>query len=78
MRKLVFAINGRNHSHSLSQREYQVLYMIASGQTAKEISFRLSLSVKTISTYRGRLLDKLQLGSNADLIRYAVKEGIAV
>lgn len=56
----------------LSDREYQVLRLIAGGKTVKEIAFDLSLSVKTISTYRTRIMEKMKLKTNADLIRYAV------
>jgi two-component system invasion response regulator UvrY len=58
----------------LSDREYQVLRMLASGNSAKEIGFDLSLSIKTISTYRTRVLQKLKLKTNADIIRYALRE----
>ena len=56
---------------TLSQREYQVMCMIASGQTVSEAARELSLSVKTISTYRARILEKLNVKNNAELIRYA-------
>ena len=59
-----------------SVREYQVLNLIASGFRAKEIAGRLFLSVKTVSTYRCRLLAKLNLNSNAELVRYALTEGV--
>lgn len=58
---------------TLSDREYQVLCMIASGKTISEIADNLSLSVKTVSTYRCRILDKMQLKNNAELTNYAVK-----
>ena len=58
---------------SLSDREYEVFRLIAAGKTITEISDQLSLSVKTISTYRSRILEKLSLKSNADLARYAVQ-----
>jgi two-component system, NarL family, invasion response regulator UvrY len=58
---------------SLSDREYQVFRLIASGKTAMEIAKELSLSVKTISTYRTRILEKLHLKNNAQLIHYAVQ-----
>jgi len=58
---------------ALSDREYQVLRMIGSGQKVSEIAGALGLSVKTISTYRIRLLDKLQMRSNAELMRYAIE-----
>lgn len=57
----------------LSDREYLVMRMLASGQTLTEIGRLLSLSIKTISTYRSRVLQKLQLANNAELTRYALK-----
>ncbi len=57
----------------LSDREYQVLLMISSGKTNKEIANELSLSVKTISTYRYRILEKMNMRTNAELIHYAIK-----
>jgi DNA-binding NarL/FixJ family response regulator len=60
----------------LSDREYQVLCMIASGKTVTMIAAELGLSVKTISTYRVRILEKLNMQNNAELTRYAIKEGL--
>jgi DNA-binding NarL/FixJ family response regulator len=60
----------------LSDREYQVLCMIASGKTVTMIAEELALSVKTISTYRVRILEKLNMRNNAELTRYAIKEGL--
>lgn len=57
----------------LSDREYQVFCMIASGKTLKDISEELALSVKTISTYRSRILEKMGMKSNAELTHYAIK-----
>lgn len=57
----------------LSDREYQVMSLIASGKTVKEISANLSLSVKTISTYRSRMLGKMKMKTNAELIHYAIQ-----
>lgn len=57
----------------LSDREYQVLCMIASGKKVKDIVESLFLSVKTISTYRARILEKMKMKSNADLIHYAIQ-----
>jgi len=57
----------------LSQREYQVMRMIATGKTVKEIAKELFLSARTVSTYRARLLEKMQLKTNAELIRYALQ-----
>jgi DNA-binding NarL/FixJ family response regulator len=56
----------------LSDREYQVLRMIGGGRTVSEISAELGLSVKTVSTYRARILEKLQLRTSAELIHYAL------
>jgi DNA-binding NarL/FixJ family response regulator len=56
----------------LSDREYQVLRMIGAGRTVSEIGQQLGLSVKTVSTYRSRILEKLQLRTSAELIHYAV------
>jgi DNA-binding NarL/FixJ family response regulator len=56
----------------LSEREREVLVLIAQGQSLKNIAQSLILSVKTVSTYRGRLRDKLQLTTTAELIRYAL------
>jgi len=58
---------------SLSDREFEVLRRIASGETLTDISQNLSLSVKTISTYRTRILNKLNLTNNSELIRYAIQ-----
>lgn len=57
----------------LSEREYQILRMIAAGQTPKEIAAELNLSEKTIATYRMRVLEKMNMKRNAELIRYAVE-----
>jgi DNA-binding NarL/FixJ family response regulator len=73
---LIFAANGLNGPGRLSSREYQVLHLFASGMNMSEIAAHLSLSVKTISTYRSRLLEKLNLKSNAQLMRYAFKKGM--
>lgn len=61
---------------SLSDREFQVLRMIATGMTAKEIAADLSLSIKTISTYRSRILEKMQMRNNSELMRYALRNGL--
>jgi DNA-binding NarL/FixJ family response regulator len=58
--------------HTLSEREFEVLVLLAQGQSPRNIALSLRLSVKTVSTYRARLLDKLQLTTNAELIRYAL------
>ncbi len=58
---------------TLSDREYQVMCMIGSGKTVSEIGKDLSLSPKTVSTYRSRILEKMKMRTNADLIRYAIE-----
>jgi two-component system invasion response regulator UvrY len=57
----------------LSDREYQVLRMIASGRTVSQIAEELFLSVNTVSTYRARILEKMEMESNAELMRYALR-----
>ena len=73
---VIFAMNGVSGQAPLSHREHQVLYLFASGMGMTEIAQHLSLSVKTISTYRSRLLQKLNLKSNAQLMHYAFKTGM--
>ena len=58
--------------HTLPERESEVLVLLAQGQSVKHIAQSLTLSIKTVSTYRARLLDKLQLTTTAELIRYAL------
>ncbi len=65
-------INQEPHE-SLSSRELQVLRMVALGKTIKEVAAELSLSEKTIGTYRSRISQKMGLGTNVELARYALK-----
>ncbi len=58
---------------NLSEREFQVFLKLAKGETAGDIATALSLSVKTVSTYRTRLMEKMSLASNSDLTYYALK-----
>ncbi len=60
----------------LSDREFQVLKMMGSGNTVSDIAGELSLSVKTVSTYRTRILEKLSMKNTAEIIQYAVREGL--
>jgi two-component system, NarL family, invasion response regulator UvrY len=60
----------------LSNREFQVLRLIASGKTPTEIAEMLSLSVPTISTYRARILEKMKMKTSAELMRYALQHGL--
>ena len=62
---------------ALSDREYQVMCMIAKGETIKDIADELCLSIKTISTYRSRILDKMRMKNNAELMHYAIKHNLA-
>ena len=61
---------------TLSDREFRVMVMLASGKTASEVAEALCLSVKTISTYRSRTLRKMSMRNNAELSFYAVKHGL--
>jgi DNA-binding NarL/FixJ family response regulator len=63
------------HEH-LSDREYEVMCLIASGKIVSEIAETLHLGVTTISTYRARILEKMNLKNNAELTRYALKHGL--
>ena len=74
--RILINFGKENTPPRLSGREYEVLCLLASGLSASEIAGQLLLSVKTISTYRSRLLDKLHLRNNGQLMRYAYKEGI--
>ncbi|MFZ3136936.1 MAG: response regulator transcription factor [Thermodesulfovibrionales bacterium] len=66
----------RPSHETLSDREYQVMCMSAMGKTLKEIAQELSLSIQTVSTYRTRILEKMNMNSIAEVIRYAVKHGL--
>jgi DNA-binding NarL/FixJ family response regulator len=61
---------------SLSDREYQVLRMLGSGHTVSDIARDLGLSVKTVSTYRTRVLEKLGMRTNAELMRYVIENSL--
>ena len=61
---------------TLSDREYQVMCMIASGKTIKEIAEESLLGTKTVHTYRSRILRKMKMKNNAELIRYAIENGL--
>jgi two-component system invasion response regulator UvrY len=66
--------DGRALHEGLSAREFQVLCMIAAGKSVTEIADELTLSVKTIGTYRARILEKMEMKNNAELIRYALQQ----
>ena len=74
--KLAFEIgtdSSRLPHETLSDREFQVLRLIAGGKSVTEIAGELCLSVKTVSTYRARMLEKMNLGTTAELIHYAMQ-----
>lgn len=74
--RLVFDIergSDRPPQELLSDREFEVMQLIASGKTVGEIAEQLSLSDKTISTYRARILEKMGMKTNAEIIHYAIK-----
>jgi len=69
--------DGEKAAHAgLSDRELEVMRLIANGMSAKDISARLGLSVKTVFTYRSRMLAKLSLDNDVDVARYAIKHGL--
>ncbi len=67
---------GRAPHERLSDREFEVFRGLGSGLSVKEVAESLGLSAKTVSTYRARLLEKMGLGTNADLVRYVVENGL--
>jgi two-component system invasion response regulator UvrY len=77
--KIAFALDeetGKLPHETLSDREYQVLCLIGSGKTVSQIADALALSVKTVSTYRTRILEKMRMQNNAELIHYAIQNGL--
>ncbi len=79
--KLAFELRpeaGGPAHESLSDREFQVLCLVGAGKSLKEIAAELAVSPKTVSTYRARILEKMQLRSTADLIRYAVEHELVL
>jgi DNA-binding NarL/FixJ family response regulator len=60
----------------LTSREREVLQLIAEGQTNKEIATRLNLSVYTVEAHRGRIMEKLNLHSTGELVRFAIRNGL--
>ena len=77
--KIVFALDeegGRLPHETLSDREYQVFRLIGAGKTVSQIADELALSVKTVSTYRTRILEKMHVKNNAQLIHYAIQNDL--
>ena len=74
---LISRLSSKRPRHeALSDREYEVLRLFGSGFPFKQIAADLGVSPKTVSTYRSRILDKLKLKGNADIIRYAIEHGL--
>ncbi|MGE0368964.1 MAG: response regulator [Candidatus Dadabacteria bacterium] len=77
--KLVFNIYAEDEKpvhHKLSNREYQVICLIAAGKSVKQIAEELYLSIQTIRTYRTRILEKMEMNTDAELIHYAIQHGL--
>jgi two-component system invasion response regulator UvrY len=77
--KIAFALDkdaGKMPHENLSDREYQVLCLIGSGKSVSQIADALALSVKTVSTYRSRILAKMQMRNTAELIHYALQNNL--
>jgi two-component system invasion response regulator UvrY len=80
IQELVLGLHSRHADQpheALSDREYQVLRMLASGMTVSQVAARLSLSVKTISTYRARVLEKMSMKTTAELMSYGIRHHLA-
>jgi DNA-binding NarL/FixJ family response regulator len=79
--KLVSGLNKDSDKllhENLTDREFQVFNLLAAGNRLKEIGEELHLSVNTVSTYRGRILEKMEMKTNADIIRYAIKNKLII
>lgn len=77
--KIAFALDEDTHKlphETLSDREYQVLCLIGAGKTVSQAADELALSVKTVSTYRARILEKMHMDTNVELIHYAHQHGL--
>lgn len=77
--KLAFLVTeemGQTLHEKLSDRQYEIMCLIAQGKTVSQIAGKLSLSVKTVSTHRTRLLEKMGMKTNAELTYYAIKNGL--
>lgn len=68
--------SGKESHQSLSDREFDVFKLLASGKSISEIAAQLSLSITTVSTYRARVLEKMKMRSNAEMTRYAMETGL--
>lgn len=73
---LLASEHGATPHEGLSSREFEVFRLIASARSVSEIAEELGLSVKTVSTYRSRILEKMSMSSNAELMQYALRHGL--
>jgi len=69
-------VSGRPRYMKLSEREFEVMHMVSSGETTKEIAKELSVSAKTVSTYRSRILQKMRMKNVVELTRYAMRNNL--
>jgi DNA-binding NarL/FixJ family response regulator len=80
LEKLLFELDGERgvpKHHALSEREYQIFEQIIQGKSLTEIADAMAISVKTVSTYRTRVLEKMNMENNAELIHYAIQQGLS-
>jgi DNA-binding NarL/FixJ family response regulator len=80
LEKLLFELDGERGApkhHALSEREYQIFEQIIQGKSLTEIAEAMAISVKTVSTYRTRVLEKMNMENNAELIHYAIQHGLS-
>jgi len=71
------ALPGERPHERLTHREYQILALLVRGASLNEVAVKLSISNKTVSTHKARLMQKMALGSNAELVRYGLLHGLA-
>lgn len=79
LEKLLFELDGERDAprhHNLSEREHQIFEQIVKGKALTEIADAMAISVKTVSTYRSRILEKMNMENNADLIHYAIQHNL--
>jgi DNA-binding NarL/FixJ family response regulator len=74
--KLLFGVQGKAPHEILSNREFEIFKLLASGKTITQIADALSVALTTVSTHRSRIMEKLGLSTNSDLTRYAITHHI--
>ncbi len=80
LEKLLFELDGERDApkhHALSEREHQIFEQIIKGKSLTDIADAMAISVKTVSTYRTRVLEKMNMENNAELIHYAIQQGLS-